>query len=155
MDDRALIQQQLILSHQLLKRTLSDISDEDAHQIPEPTLSPIVWQAGHQAFVNFNFAGRSGSRSGLPETYDALFATGTGGNADYPPLSRVVKVLDDSHEALMRSVTEADLSTPNQGPFGAWKNFAEMFAFSSGHCWYHIGKITTLRALLGKPRLFG
>ena len=30
-----------------------------------------------------------------------------------------------------------------------------MFAFSNNHRWYHIGKITTLRALLGKPRLFG
>jgi hypothetical protein len=47
---------------------------------------------------------------------------------------------------------EADLSTPAEGPFGAWTNFAEMFAFANSHCWCHTGKISTLRAMLGKPR---
>lgn len=155
MDDRALIQQQLALSHRLLKHTLSDISDEDARRIPLPAVSPIVWQAGHLAFVNNNFAGRSAGRGGVPEKYAALFATGTGGPADYPRLDAVLAVLDESQQALLGAVAEADLMIAREGPFGAWKNVAEMFAFSNSHYWYHIGKITTLRALLGKPRLFG
>jgi hypothetical protein len=48
-DDRALIQQQLRLSHRLLKHSLNDLTDEEAHRIPAPAVSPIVWQAGHVA----------------------------------------------------------------------------------------------------------
>lgn len=156
MDDRALIQQQLGLSHRLLKHTLNDISEEDARRIPSPAVSPIVWQVGHVAFVNFSFAvGRDAVRTKVPETYPALFATGTGGRADYPAFATVVKVLDDSHAALLNAVAEGNLGAPAEGPFGAWKNVGEMFAFSNNHCWYHLGKITTLRALLGRPRLFG
>jgi len=154
-DDRTLIQQQLTLSHQFLKRCLAGVSDEDARRMPSPPLSPIVWQVGHVALVDAYFAGRRGAGAGVPERFNALFKTGTGGQADYPAFDTVVDALDRSHEALMSAAAEADLGTPSEGPLGAWKNFAEMFAFSSTHRWYHIGKITTLRALLGKPRPFG
>ncbi|HEV2284160.1 MAG TPA: DinB family protein [bacterium] len=156
MDDRTLILQQLALSHRLLKHTLNDITDEDAQRIPSAAVSPIIWHVGHVALVNFSFAGgRDAVRAKLPETYPGLFATGTGGKADYPVFGTVVKALDDSGAALAATVADADLSTPAEGPFDAWHNHAEMFAFSNNHRWYHIGKITTLRALLGKPRLFG
>jgi DinB family protein len=155
-DDRALIRQQLTLSHRLLKHTLNDISDEEAQQIPAAAVSPIVWQVGHVALSNFVFAvGRESAGGRLPQNFPALFAGGTGGAADYPALGAVVAVLDDSQAALLGTVAEADLSTPEEGPFGAWKNLAEMLAFSNSHCWYHIGKIGTLRGLLGKPRLLG
>ena len=156
MDERTLIQQQLALSHRLLKHTLNDIADEDAQRIPSPAVSPIVWHVGHVALINFSFAGgRDAVRAKLPETYPGLFATGTGGKADYPAFGAVMEALDDSDAALAATIAEADLATPAEGPFEAWTNHGEMFAFSNNHRWYHIGKITTLRALLGKPRLFG
>lgn len=156
MDDRALIQQQLRLSHRLLKHSLNDVTEAEAHQVPAQAVSPIVWQAGHVAYINFSFAyGPSQARDRAPETYPGLFSTGTGGAAAYPPLAAVVKAVDDSHAALLAAAGEANLNAPNEGPFGAWSNVAEMFAFANSHCWYHIGKINTLRALLGKPRLFG
>lgn len=91
----------------------------------------------------------------LPERYPELFKTGTGGTANYPSLREVVKTFDDTHEALMRAVAEAKLDASGEGPHGLWKNYGEMFSFANAHRWYHIGKITSLRALLGKPRLFG
>jgi len=156
-DDRALIQQQCAASHQIVKYCLADLSDEEARRMPNATLSPVVWQVGHLALTNLGFLKRADivPATALPESYTALFDTGTGGNADYPPLGTVVKAFDDSHEALMRGVAGANLGTPNEGPLGLWKNLAEMLAFSNTHRWYHIGKITSLRALLGKPRLFG
>ncbi len=80
---------------------------------------------------------------------------GTGGAADYPPLSEVVQTLEDTHETLMRTMAEVKLETPVEGPPGSFTNIGEMFSFATVHRWYHIGKITSLRALLGKPRLFG
>lgn len=156
MDDRALISKQLAVAHRLLKLTLHDVSDDEAKRSPAQPLSPIVWHAGHVAFTNFSFAvGRRAAPARVPEGYPALFAMGTGGGAGYPALSTVVEVLDDSHTALLAAVTRADLAAPNEGPFGAWSNVAEMFVFAGNHCSYHIGKIATLRALLGKPRLIG
>jgi DinB superfamily len=151
-----LIQQQLGLSHGILKHTLSDMSEDDAQRIPQLGLSPVVWQVGHLAYVNYTLAlGPEAARTRVPERHPALFATGTGGKAGYPAFGTILATLEDSHAALRAAVAEADLTTPNEGPFGAWHNFAEMYAFANNHYWYHIGKITTLRALLGKPRLFG
>ena len=157
MDNRTLIQRSLGASHQIVKQTLSEVSDEDARRIPVTTLSPIVWQVGHLAVSNMNFIQRAGvtSTTTLPEPYTTLFKTGTGGAADYPPLDEVVKAFDDTHEALMRVAAEVNLEAPNEGPRGLWNNVAGAFAFSNSHRWYHIGKIASLRALLGKPRLFG
>ena len=157
MENRDLIQHSLGASHQIVKQTLSEISDEEARRMPNATLAPIIWQVGHLATANCNFMQRVGATSAttLPEHYLALFKSGTGGAADYPPLSEVVKAFDDTHEALMRVAAEADLDASNEGPRGLWNNVAGAFAFSNVHRWYHIGKITSLRALLGKPRLFG
>lgn len=163
MDDRALLQHQLALSHQILKLSLDSISDEEARMTPSG-LTPIVWQAGHVALANFGFArGNLGFVVGadvapeglLPGNSAALFKTGTGGAAAYPPFGDVAGSLDASHDALVRAVAEADLSTPNEGPRGIWHTQGEAFAFAATHRSYHIGKINTLRALLGKPRIFG
>ncbi len=160
MDNRELIQHQLATSHQIVKTALSDIGEGDAGRMPEATLAPIVWQVGHLAFSNKAFIERAGATpaAALPEHYATFFKTGTGGAADYPPLSEVVKAFDDTHEALARVVAEAKLETPIEVPPGrprVFTNFGEMFSFADAHRWYHIGKITSLRALLGKPRVFG
>ena len=157
MDTRSLIQNSLGASHQIVKQTLSEVSDEEARRMPDATLSPIVWQLGHLAVSNMNFIQRAGATSAtaLPERYPGLFKTGTGGTADYPSLTEVVKAFDDSHDALMRVAAEVNLEAPNEGPRGLWSDVAGAFAFSNVHRWYHIGKVASLRALLGKPRLFG
>ncbi len=160
MDNRALIQHQLATSQQILKRSLSDITETDASTVPDGNLAPIVWQVGHLALTNRYFVERAGltPASELPERYATLFKTGTGGAADYPPLSEVVQAFDETHETLTRAATEAKLETPIEVPAGrprVFTNIGEMFSFADGHRWYHIGKISTLRALLGKPRPFG
>jgi DinB family protein len=163
MDDRALLQHQLAVSRQILMRSLDGISDEEARKTPSD-LTPIVWQVGHIALANYGFARRNiGFVVGadvppsemLPGNSAALFKTGTGGPAAYPVFGDVVGSAEASQDALARAVAEADLSAPNEGPRGLGKTQAEAFAFAVTHCSYHIGKINTLRALLGKPRLFG
>lgn len=160
MDDRALLQYQLAVGHQILKRSIGDVSDEDARKTPN-ALSPIVWQVGHLTLANHGFArgnlgfvlGADTAPAGiLPGNSAALFKTGTGGPAAYPPFGEVAEAADESHEALVRAVAEANLNAPNEGPGGIWKTQAEAYAFAVVHRWYHIGKIASLRALLGKPR---
>ena len=155
MDARALLQEQLAGSQQVLTYSLGEISDQDARRMPNPTLSPIIWQIGHLANTNVSFLKRAGVTASVPANYPELFKGGSGGAAAYPPLEEVVRVSDDTHGALMAALAEADLSAANEGPRGMWNNLGGMYAFVNAHRWYHVGKITTLRALLEKPRLFG
>jgi DinB superfamily len=156
-NDRTLLQHELEGSQHVIMLMVDDISDEDAQRMPSPVLSPMIWQAGHLAVANVNFMRRAGMApaTSLPAHFPDLFKGGTGGKAEYPPLSAVRQALDDTHHELMRVVAEANLDTPNEGPRGTWTNYVEMFAFANAHRWYHIGKMTSLRALLGKPRVFG
>jgi hypothetical protein len=157
MDARALIQQQLSLSHRFIKQCIGDISDDEARRMPSATLSPIIWQVGHLAVVNVNFTQRTGTApaASLPPAYPDLFKKGTGGKADYPHFDEVTRALDATHDALMRAVAEADLDAPHEGRPGAWSNVGEMLGYSNTHRWYHIGKIASLRAMLGKSRVLG
>src|SRR5262245_16230479 len=134
MDHRALIQYQFATSQQMLKRALGDITEADASALPEGGLAPIVWQVGHLAFSDKYFVERAGFTppGAVPERYATLFKTGTGGAADYPPLSEVVRAFDDTHGALTRAVTEAKLETPLEVPAGrprVFTNIGEMFSF--------------------------
>ena len=160
MDQRSLIQQRLATSQHMLKRALGDIGEAEASALPEAKLAPIVWQVGHLAVSDTFFIQRAGATPStkLPEAYAALFKTGTGGATDYPPLSEVVKCFDETHEALVHAAAEANLDTPLEVPAGrpsVFTNMGEMFAFADSHRWYHIGKIASLRSLLGKARPFG
>jgi hypothetical protein len=154
-DTRTLLQEQLAGSHQIIKYTLGEVSDQDARRMPAATLSPIIWQVGHLALTNGSFAKRAGVTVPVPENYAALFKGGSGGEAAYPPLEEVVRVFDDTHRGLVSAVAGADLDAADDAPRGLWKNLGGMFAFANAHRWYHVGKIASLRALLGKPRLFG
>src|SRR5438445_1248605 len=91
-EDRALIQQQLAVSHQIVKQCLGDITEGEAGRLPAQILSPVVWQIGHLAVTNTNFIQRAGATSGvtLPMGYPELFKTGTGGSDNYPPICRSV-----------------------------------------------------------------
>lgn len=157
MDDRALIHRQLAASRGIIQHCVRDISDDEARRISNPTLAPIIWQLGHLAVTNVGFMQRAGIEPApsLPSAYPGLFDGGTAGQADYPPLDAVMRVFDDTHEALLGAVAEADLAAVNEGPMGLWNNVGELFIFSVMHRWYHIGKINSQRALLGKPRLLG
>ena len=124
--------------------------------MPIATLSPVSWHPGHLVVIDGDIARQAGRwAAAAPAEYALLFKTGTGGQADYPPLDEIASAFDDTHEALGRALAESKLDAPNEGPGGLWKDVTGMFLFANNHRWYHIGKITSLRALLGKRRLFG
>ena len=155
-DAKVLIREQLVVTQQFLKRCLSDISDDESRRMPDATLSPIIWQVGHLAAINSYLVRRvGGAAAAEPARYRELFKTGTGGSAAYPPLDAIVAACDSTHEALVRALAEANLDAPNESSAGFWKDVGGLFSFANSHRWYHIGKITSLRALLGKGRLFG
>lgn len=148
MDARNLLASMLDSTVARVHRALTAISEEDARACPHG-LSPIVWQVGHMVLVDSKVLTRSGIAVDTPRSSIALFETGTGGEADYPLLSTVLPLMSDINTQLSRLVLEATLDQPIAG-VRSYTSIGEALLFVAYHRGYHIGKIATLRALLGK-----
>ncbi len=133
-------------------RCVDDVGDEESRRSLHG-LSPIIWQFGHLALADEGFLKRAGGALEIPGSYRELFATGTGGTADYPSLAEVRSVFEAGNLVLEAVVRTADLAQAVDAR--NYKTLGEMLVFAAYHRGYHIGKMTTLRALIGKPRLFG
>ena len=154
MDEKARLAQQLGISRERLRLCVADVTDEEAGRVQAGLLAPIVWQLGHVALVDAGFAQKAGGTCAIPPRFIDLFRAGSGGTGDYPPLADVWAAFDAAHEALVGVARTVDGAVPLDGA-GRYHNIGEMLIFCTYHRGYHVGKITTLRALLGKPRLFG
>src|SRR5579884_3380118 len=132
MDAAATIAQQLTVTHDRLRRAIDGLTEDDARQVLAGRLAPVVWQVGHLAYVDSNYVQRGGGSPPAPPHYADLFKPGTGGQ-----------------RGLLSVARAADLAAPLDFP--AYKSVGEMLVYSCFHRGYHIGKIATLRALLGKP----
>ncbi len=128
---------------------LNDVTESEAQRAPVAGLSPIIWQAGHLALTDFNYARRADGTSVPPDGYAGLFNPGTGGEGKYPSLAEVRDVLSRAQQTLEGIARTADLNAPLDTP--TYKTVGEMLVFVQYHRGYHIGKIMTLRALLKKP----
>jgi DinB superfamily len=139
-------------THSRVLKCLDDVTEDEARRLPSD-LSPIVWQAGHVATTDFAFARRAGGQTPIPANYEALFQMGTGGHAAYPSMAEVRGSLDRAQQILMELAKTANLDAPVEGR--SYSTVGQMLVFAAYHRGYHVGKMTTLRALLKKPRLFG
>lgn len=156
MDVRATIEFQLRRSHERVQQCLADLSADEALRSPVPRLSPVVWQVGHVAFYDALYRERAGLGRAVPlvpQEYERLFKTGTGGRAEYPPIDQVWEIFDRTNAALKTIAESGDLAKPVEGQL--YNDVGGMLIFACVHRNYHIGKIATLRALLDKPVLFG
>lgn len=133
-------------------RCVEELSEDDARARPSG-LTPIIWQLGHLVVSDSGYLGRAGGSSEIPEGYGPLFGTGTGGATNYPDLAEVRWYFEAIQRGLLDAARSTDLSKPVEGR--SYRTAGEVLTFTAYHRGYHIGKMTTLRALLGKPRLFG
>ena len=152
MDIRELASYGLTATFTRINRCLEDVSEDEARRLPSG-LTPLIWQAGHIALSDLCFAARADGKSKAPMGYDTLFGRGTGGEAAYPPLAEAKDVFNRAQQALETVAKTADPNTALDSP--NFRNVGEMLLFAAYHRGYHVGKMTTLRALLHKPRLFG
>ena len=148
MDTKGYVTQMLSLSHARLREAIDGVSDADARRVMAGKLTPVVWQVGHLALVDGNYVRRAGGESPVPAQYAELFKQGSGGEQDYPPIAEVWNVFDTTHRALMDRAAGADYQAPIDAP--AYKTVGDMLLYSTYHRGYHIGKIMSLRGLLGK-----
>jgi len=156
MSQRESMRQQLEGSHGTLAACLEGVSGDEMTRVPAAGLSPITWQFGHIALVDAMLGQFAGGRFAVPKEFSELFNFGTGGPARYPGFGEVKEAFDGAHQALVQIALEADyetsLDTPLKKYFGT---VGGMLTFTCFHRGWHLGKVTTLRTLLGKARLFG
>lgn len=152
MDARSNVTYMLNLSHSRVREAIDGIADSDARRVLGGKLSPIVWQVGHLALVDGLYVARSGGESPVPGAYAEVFKQGSGGEQAYPPLSEVWNAFDAAHRALADRAAGAAYETPVPATAAtpAYQTVGEMLQYASYHRGYHIGKIMSLRALLGK-----
>jgi hypothetical protein len=148
MDTKSYVKTMLGVSHDRLREAVNGVSEADARRVMAGTLTPIVWQVGHIALVDGNWVRRAGGDSPVPARYAEVFKQGSGGEQDYPPLAEVWDVCESAHRALVDRADGADYETPVDAP--SYKTVGEMLMYAPYHRGYHIGKIMSLRALLGK-----
>ena len=127
---------------------VKDLSEEDVRARPHG-LAPVAWQVGHIATVDGKAMTRADLASPIPEAYVPLFDTGTGREGDYPPLAVLLPLLAVCNAQLRTLALEGDLDRPIEG-VRSYTSAGEALLFLTYHRGYHIGKVTTLRALLGK-----
>ncbi|HEV2439382.1 MAG TPA: DinB family protein [bacterium] len=156
MDAKGYVTQMLDLSHGRLREAIDGVSEAEARRVMAGKLAPVVWQVGHLALVDGIYVRRAGGQSPVPDRYTELFKQGSGGEQDYPPISEVWGVFDTAHRALVDRASGADYEAalPATGTTApAYKTVGQMLLYSTYHRGYHIGKIMSLRGLLGKTPL--
>lgn len=153
MDIRELIGEQLRMSSGGMQSVVKgDISAEDAIARPND-LTPIVWQVGHIAYYEALLVSAiTGDDPDVPENYESVFKTGSAGDTDFPPFEEVIATLERSQAAVF-DLLDGDLSAPLAGE-PLYTSVGGALLFTHYHRGYHLGKIMTLRGLLGKDIIF-
>lgn len=143
-------------THDRVQLCTADLTDEEAARVVAG-LTPMIWQLGHITLIEAGWTKLAGVPVELPQSYKAFFSIGTGGAAAYPPLAEMREAFEATHQALLKAAATADYAAPIPGASErlSYSNVGELMVSACVHRGYHIGKMTTLRALLGKPRLFG
>jgi len=152
MDYRSWVRRGLLNTHERVQLCTADMTDEEAGRVVAG-LTPAIWQVGHVVVTEAGYAQRGGIAVDVPPSYETFFKMGTGGAAKYPPLAEVRRAFEETHRALLDAAATADFAGPAEGR--AYSNVGEMLVAACVHRAYHIGKLTSLRALLEKRRLFG
>ncbi|HEY8425170.1 MAG TPA: DinB family protein [Limnochordales bacterium] len=136
-----------------LQSLVKDMDEEEMSARPQG-LAPVVWQIGHVAVFDAQLACWAGHSVDIPLGWEALFAKGASGEGPLPTMESVMALLRKANEELVK-LCATDLGRPVITSSGQTAPLSSQLVFHLFHRGYHAGKIMTLRALLGKPRLLG
>jgi hypothetical protein len=139
-------------TNRILLRTLEDLSADELQRSPVSGLSPVIWQVGHVAATDAYFARMCGADVTLLEEFTGLFGRNSGGAKPYPGLADVKPVYEMGQQTLEALSQSAEMGRAIESK--NFKTVADALSFNCFHRGYHIGKICTLRALMGRQPLF-
>lgn len=157
MSQRETMRQQLDNTHGALLAATEGLSADEMTRIAAPGLAPVIWQLGHLAAAEAWIGGFAGGTFAPPKEFSELFGSGTGtAPARYPSFAQVKEAFAGANQSLVKIALEADYETKTDTPLNKYfGTIGAMLPFLLFHRGWHMGKVTTLRTMLGKVRLFG
>lgn len=145
-----IIKVQLTNSAGRLLESIDDVSDQEAVARPEG-LVPIAWHVGHLTLYDRVLLNRAGLGVPIPDGYEDRFRKGSRGEGPFPSLVELRATFLESQHLLLELSGQTDLHSQPVTDSRGYANIAEGLAWMHYHRGYHVGKIMTLRSLLGKP----
>jgi uncharacterized damage-inducible protein DinB len=154
----AALKAQFDLHTRLYNNVLDGISDSDANTRSNDHVNHMKWIAGH--ILNTRLGSFSKMTGNQPdESYVALFGRGVAldPNASYPPIEELKSKWNEVSSSIatgLLKVPEDILSSPAtvKTPVDD-ETVRGLFAFLVSHEAYHIGQLSILRKLAGKPAM--
>ncbi|HEX4125854.1 MAG TPA: DinB family protein [Tepidisphaeraceae bacterium] len=142
---------------------LSDFNDADMLVRPVPGANHAAWQIG-QVTASEARMGKMlnpGMAFELPAGYAEKFTKHTASIDDPAKFPKKAELLDQlakvraASVAIVKTMTEADLATPMQGPMAEFfPTFGHVVVnLIPAHVAMHVGQIQVIRRKLGKPHL--
>ncbi len=151
---------QFDLNTRLYNNVLDSINESESNTRNSEHTNHIKWVSGH--LLNTRMDGFSRLTGGESDTtYQALFGRGSAldVNASYPSIeelkSKWISISEEiSNRFLHMSEDLLDSPAPGQSPVSANDpSFRGLLAFLVSHECYHIGQLSILRKLSGKPAM--
>lgn len=145
------------------KQFLDDLHEEDWFWTPPGLVTHIGWQVAHIASSQyglclFRLRGRTAADEELiPQSFWDHFKIGSlpiAGAENNPSVANILGVFDEVQEQVLRELadmTDADADVPLEKPHPAFSTVLGGIEYSPLHELIHVGQITLLRRLMGKP----
>lgn len=163
MNARDALKTSLGMSERTLKSFLADLSDADLLVRPVPGANHTAWQLGHLIGGEVRILSDNLPGVHYPELPAGFVEQHQGNTAKTdPPLGfcskqQYLDLFQKVREATLAAVnnlSEADLDRPTVGRLSAAApTLGALVLLASSHPMMHIGQVTVVRRLLGKPQL--
>lgn len=141
---------------------LNDLTDEDLRKRPAPAANTAAWQLGHVVASEHQLVStiRAGSMPELPAGFAEKYTKETASRDDAPTVSKseYLRLLDEQRQGTLKvldMLSDAELEAPCFERMRAFAtNNAGLLQLVAEHEVMHLGQISVLRRVLGKPHAF-
>ena len=149
-------------NHEILSRSVSDLSDADLLVRPAPGANHIAWQLGHLIAAESRFLGIVGGKAPpLPEGFAEQHKKTTAASEKtdgFRTKKEYLNLYNQVREATLAALTslpESDLDKPNPSDMARMApTIGSFFYLMANHEMMHAGQFSVVRRKLGKPVLF-
>lgn len=156
-----ILKHQIETMHFIIRKTVDDISEDEALTTVGSSPNHIKWQTGHLVSTAKAAGNILGADIALPEGWTKMFARGAEPpekQKDLPPMDELRSTLYDYQKqvlAQLEKVSEEYLETTRHIAPNWEDSPLNAVLFLCGHDFYHCGQIALIRRELGRTRNFG
>jgi uncharacterized damage-inducible protein DinB len=163
MNAKPVIRQMLDRARMVSNMLLADLSDADLLVRPAPGANHIAWQLGHLICSENQMVEsiQPGSMPALPAGFAEKYTKETAESDDpgnFTSKDEYLRLYQQQREAtlkLLDTIADADMQKPSPEPMRQiGPTMADMFSLVSDHEVMHGGQFSSVRRILGKPRVF-